>query len=342
MKNLPYCPCKGFASLLSALLLPCLGLTQDTEGKLSIVVGDVQIVQPDGQAVKANRGATVTSGATVKTGADSRAILVATKQSAVRIGENSELLVEELEDSNEKPKVLLDLKNGSLGALIKPQAQSVMDFRIKTPSGVAAARGTFYSVAVEDGKKGFVQVKEGKVVVTPNKPKEEAAKPGSVSQMEGSLTLLTKEGEEKALQKGDEVPLGSTLKTGENSSAIIRITTDSAINMTANTETVVEEVDNSEEKPKVLLDLKNGTMSALINPKVKGMMDFRIKTPSGVAAARGTFYSVAVENGRGYVNVKEGEVKVIPLGEETDEEEGADDPANEEEADNQADAPPAQ
>jgi hypothetical protein len=75
----------------------------------------------------------------------------------------------------------------------------------------------------------------------------------------------------------------------------------------------VAELVESKEAPKVLLDLKNGTMGALVKPEVKGKMDFRIKTPSGVAAARGTFYSVAVENGKGYVQTKEGEVVVIPL-----------------------------
>jgi hypothetical protein len=42
-------------------------------------------------------------------------------------------------------------------------------------------------------------------------------------------------------------------------------------------------------------------------------MDFKIKTPSGVAVANGAFYSVAVENGKGYVQTKEGEVVVTPL-----------------------------
>jgi hypothetical protein len=42
-------------------------------------------------------------------------------------------------------------------------------------------------------------------------------------------------------------------------------------------------------------------------------MDFKIKTPSGVAAARGTFYSVVVEKGKGFVQTESGEVQIIPL-----------------------------
>ncbi|MEM1296399.1 MAG: FecR family protein, partial [Verrucomicrobiota bacterium] len=185
----------------------------------------------------------------------------------------------------------------------------------KTPSGVAAARGTFYAVAVEDGK-GFVQVKEGKVAVTPANKAGEEANPGTVSKLTGKLTMIPEGGgAEQELKIGDSVSVGSTLKTGPDSTAIIRLSKDSAINMVENTETIIEVVEESDTTPKVHLDLKSGTMSALIKPVAKGKMDFRIKTPSGVAAARGTFYSVAVEDGRGYVNVKDGEVKVIPLDE---------------------------
>lgn len=292
-------------------------LDAQTDGKLSVVVGDVKVTPPGaGAAAPAKQGAVVKIGSTITTGAGARAVLVTTRQSAVRIAENSSVVVEGLQDSEATPKVSLDLKNGSMGALIQPQAQTSMDFKIKTPSGVAAARGTFYAVAVEDGK-GFVQVKEGKVAVSPKDAVQKAApQSGTVTKAEGEVTMtLPGGGAPVPVKVGDKVAVGSTVKTGANSAAIIVISKDAAVNMTANTEALIESVDESvPDKHKVLLDLKNGTMGALINPAAKGKIDFRIKTPSGVAAARGTFYSVAVENGRGYVKVKEGEVKVVPLG----------------------------
>lgn len=298
-------------------LLGYVALAQDhaqTDGRLSVVVGNVTVTAPGGAPAAAKANDAVKVGSVIRTAAGARAVLVTTRQSAVRIAENSEVVVAELNDSEATPKVLLDLKNGSMGALIQPQAQTAMDFRIKTPSGIAAARGTFYAVAVEDGKRGFVQVKNGKVAVTPAGAEAgEGVKPGSVSQLTGQLTMIPAGGgAEQVLQVGDSVALGSTLKTGPVSNAIIRLTKDSVVNLTENTETVVETIEESADAPKVSLDLKSGTMSALIDPAVKGKMDFRIKTPSGIAAARGTFYSVAVENGRGYVDVKHGEVKVIP------------------------------
>jgi hypothetical protein len=92
-----------------------------------------------------------------------------TPKSAIRVGENSTVVIEEVVESATPPKVTLNLKDGSLGALLKPGAGAEMDFQIKTPSGIAAARGTYYAVVVENGK-GFAQVKEGKVEIIPAKP----------------------------------------------------------------------------------------------------------------------------------------------------------------------------
>jgi len=136
-------------------------------GNVTVAVGDVKVTPPGGGAAQELKaGDVVAAGSTVKTGADSRAVIVMTSKSAIRIAANSEVLVEEMKESDTEPKVMIDLKNGSLGALLKPGAGAEMDFKVKTPSGIAAARGTFFAVVVEDGK-GFAQVKEGKVEIIP-------------------------------------------------------------------------------------------------------------------------------------------------------------------------------
>lgn len=138
-------------------------------GKVTVSVGDVKVTPPGGAAAALAAGATVAVGSTVTTGAGARAVIVMTPKSAIRIGENSTVVIEEVIETATPPKVTLDLKDGSLGALLKPGAGAEMDFKIKTPSGIAAARGTYYAVVVENGK-GFAQVKEGKVEIIPAKP----------------------------------------------------------------------------------------------------------------------------------------------------------------------------
>lgn len=138
-------------------------------GKVTVSVGDVKVTPPGGVIQALAAGSIVAVGSTVTTGAGARAVIVMTPKSAIRVGENSTVVIEEVFETATPPKVTLDLKDGSLGALLKPGTGAEMDFKIKTPSGIAAARGTYYAVVVENGK-GFAQVKEGKVEIIPAKP----------------------------------------------------------------------------------------------------------------------------------------------------------------------------
>lgn len=300
-------------TLHSLIFLVLSGLSLASDGTVSIAVGTVTLIPADGGAEKPLKvGDAVPIGSTVKTGMASRAVIKTTKQSAVRIAENSNALIMELVDSDTNPKVLIDLKSGSMGALIQPQAQSAMDFKIKTPSGIAAARGTMYAVAVEDGK-GYVKVEHGKVDVIPANVERQQPQTGKVTAITGKVSETPLGGQERALKEGDIITVGSSIKTGGDSRATVTMTTTSAVQIGPNSEVLVNEIVESIDAPKVMLDLKNGTVGALVNPGGKGNMDFKIKTPSGIAVAKGAFYSVAVENGKGYVQTKEGQVVIVPL-----------------------------
>ncbi|MEM7603447.1 MAG: FecR family protein [Verrucomicrobiota bacterium] len=142
-------------------------------GRVTVAVGDVKVVTSEGEAAEAlEKGDKVPVGATVLTGPESRAVIVITPRSAIRIAENSEVLIETVDEAASPSDVTINLREGSLGALLKPNAATELDFKVRTPSGVAAARGTFYSVAVKDGK-GYAQVKEGRVEIIPDAEEEE-------------------------------------------------------------------------------------------------------------------------------------------------------------------------
>ena len=142
-------------------------------GRVTVAVGDVKVITAEGGSAEAiEKGDKVPVGATVLTGPESRAVIVITPRSAIRIAENSEVLIETVDEAASPADVTINLKEGSLGALLKPNAATELDFKVRTPSGVAAARGTFYSVAVKDGK-GYAQVKEGRVEIIPDAEEEE-------------------------------------------------------------------------------------------------------------------------------------------------------------------------
>lgn len=151
---------------LSLFLIAPLGMANPKSGTVTVAVGDVKVTPPGAAGQPLQAGDTVAVGSKVTTGPQSRAVIVMTTQSAIRVAENSEVTIEAIDEAAAQPKVRLDLKSGSLGALLKPGADKPMDFQIKTPSGIAAARGTYFAVVVENGK-GYAQVKEGKVEIIP-------------------------------------------------------------------------------------------------------------------------------------------------------------------------------
>jgi hypothetical protein len=151
-----------------ALTFPLqLSAADPKSGTVTVSVGDVKVKPAGAAAAKAlSVDDTVVTGSTISTGPGSRAVVVMTATSAIRVAENSEVLITEIKESAATPKVLVDLKSGALAALLNKEPGIAMDFQIKTPSGIAAARGTYFAVVVENGK-GFAQVKEGVVEIVP-------------------------------------------------------------------------------------------------------------------------------------------------------------------------------
>ena len=112
------------------------------------------------------------------------------------------------------------------------------------------------------------------------------------------------------LTAGAEVPVGSRIRTGGDGTAVIIVVSGAAMQISENSDVAISSMSSSSEKRKALVTLKSGTVSALIDPKRSKQTDFKIQTPQGVAAARGTFYGVTVKGGKTYVGVKKGKVGV--------------------------------
>ena len=117
----------------------------------------------------------------------------------------------------------------------------------------------------------------------------------------------------RPLHKGDHLPIGSTVRTGDNGIAVLVTTPGSAIQVGNDSEVKLTDLafaraggDVTQREAHV--QLTSGVVSALIDPHTPKVTDFQIQTPEGVAAARGTFYAVLVYQGKTYVGVKEGKV----------------------------------
>ena len=134
------------------------------------VSGSVEFAGPGSASfAPLNKGQTLAIGSTVRTGSDGIAVIVAAG-SAVQLGNDSNLKINELQFTKSGSTVTerttnLQLNSGVLSALVNQSTPKITNFKIQTPQGAAAARGTFYAVLVYNGKT-YVGVKEGHVAAS--------------------------------------------------------------------------------------------------------------------------------------------------------------------------------
>jgi len=153
--------------LLSAAALPA----ATVNAKAYAVSGTVEFAAPGSSSfAPLAKGQVLAVGSTVRTGDDGVAVLVTTPGSAIQLGKDSVLKINALAFAKSGGSVtqrtaVLQLTSGVCSALIDPSTPKITDFKIQTPQGAAAARGTFYAVLVYHGKT-YVGVKEGKVAAT--------------------------------------------------------------------------------------------------------------------------------------------------------------------------------
>jgi len=94
---------------------------------------------------------------------------------------------------------------------------------------------------------------------------------------------------------GQKLPEGSTVITGEGSNVLIQshegITTGLGASATA---VVGTHSVNAEGVRTAVIDLKTGTTVSVLDPSKRKINNYGVRTPKGVAAARGTTYSTTV------------------------------------------------
>jgi hypothetical protein len=136
---------------------------QQPFGKITLPLGKVEVSQ-DNRWMKAKPNQPVFQGNIIRTLPKSRCEITLTGGGKVRIGENSEL---ELNDADVKPMVKnfnANLKKGNVGVSAKAAFGEKKNIAIRTPTAVAAIRGTKYRARAGDDESS-VKVYDGKVDV---------------------------------------------------------------------------------------------------------------------------------------------------------------------------------
>src|SRR5437879_1751994 len=124
--------------------------TTQTQATVARVSGSATVSMPDGSTAPLTAGMKVAQGATITTGADGDVYLESHAGYLTAIKHDSVVAVDEISVTSSGGKVteektLLDLKSGNLVAKLDPTKKAVNNYQVRTPKGVAAARGTVFT-----------------------------------------------------------------------------------------------------------------------------------------------------------------------------------------------------
>lgn len=106
-------------------------------------------------------------------------------------------------------------------------------------------------------------------------------------------------------KKGQGLNQSDSVKTGDNTSAVLEFSNGSSVALKSNTEIIVEELVWDNVSKKVGINMTSGALRTIIK-KMDAPSEFKIRTPTAISGARGTiFYVVVFPSGTG-VYVQEG------------------------------------
>jgi hypothetical protein len=120
----------------------------------------------------------------------------------------------------------------------------------------------------------------------------------------------------KPLTAGQILPVGSTVRTGSDGTAVLQATPGSAVDLGPNSILRINALafrksGGSVTEREARLELTSGVVSVLVDPSTPKVTDFQVQTPGGAAAARGTVYTVVVKDGKTYATAGEGKISAI-------------------------------
>lgn len=176
-------------TLLLAVLLAVPARAEEWSARLTEVSGTVLLhVEGDADGLPAEAGTPLQEGDRIETGADSRAEIALEAESVVELGAQTSFTV----GSMDKEKSWFTLSVGSFLAKLKSFQNKHSTMRVRTPTAVAAVRGTEFGLEVgDDGGTDVGVFDEGRVAVTHGESGEG-----------GKETLLTA-GQEATLAPGE-------------------------------------------------------------------------------------------------------------------------------------------
>jgi len=179
-----------------ALITSSILFSQQPFGKITLPLGKVEIADKEGKWTRAKPNQKVFEGYILKTHARSRCEMTLTGGGKIRLGENSELELNEAEVKPMAKSFNANLKKGNVWVSAKAAFGEKKNIAVRTPTAVAAIRGTKYratagdnesSVLVYDGK---VDVNQAKNYIEERKKKRKSLAPTRTPFKLGPVTKI--------------------------------------------------------------------------------------------------------------------------------------------------------
>ncbi len=158
-----------FFYTVSLALLLAVNLPAQTV-RVIFVSGHAELQRPDEAAAHAVvKGESVIIGTRISTGADGRVVLTPMPGVKSMIAPNTVIVLESASDTQTSPtevkhQAVIDLKVGSVVSDLNKQPGATFDYSIRTPRGLAGARGTTFTVGLKDGIQTII-VSHGTIVL---------------------------------------------------------------------------------------------------------------------------------------------------------------------------------
>ena len=155
-------------SFVGLALLLALNLPAQTV-RVIFVSGHAELQRPDEAAPHAvQKGESVIIGTRISTGADGRVVLTPMPGVKSMIAPNTIIVLESASDSHPsatevKHQATIDLKVGAVVTDLQTQPGATFDYSIRTPRGLAGARGTTFTVGLNDAGIETIVVAHGTI-----------------------------------------------------------------------------------------------------------------------------------------------------------------------------------
>ncbi|MBN2693813.1 FecR domain-containing protein [bacterium] len=146
----------------------------EASGKILKIEGKSAFVKSDGKWKKLKEGDKVFSGVEIKTGNESKVILLFNDSSELRVSEKSQIKINDsMMKSAENRKFAARLVLGRVWAKVAKSKSGDRNFELSTKTATAGVRGTTFDISFDESEKSIVSLYNGSVEVDTPKTKKE-------------------------------------------------------------------------------------------------------------------------------------------------------------------------